>query len=236
MKTRKHYNDPENIRKIHEAFITARNDLHDNKPGTDIVSISHENSKMGPVASVSLLPFITCPPEACRTCGRECYAAKIALIRPSVMRAWARNTALAFDRPDLYWPQVKKAISAVRFFRFHVGGDIPLMTYFLQMIDAARENPKTDILFFTKRFNVVNTTLCADPDAMPQNLHTLFSEWGDELKADNPYNLPTTNVIEKGQDPDPSWLQCGGNCFNCACRGVGCWAAQPGQTIAFKKH
>lgn len=198
------------------------------------VSISNANSKMGAVASVSTLPYITCPACCRETCGAKCYAAKLANLRPSVLASYAKNTALALYKPETYWAQVKAAMMAVRWFRFHVSGDIINGEYFAQMIQACRENPHCQVLCFTKRFNVVNAYLDAGNE-IPENLHILFSGWSN-LTPENPHGLPETNVIPKGAEPAENWKICGGNCFNCACRGVGCWQAGKGDTIAFPIH
>ena len=198
------------------------------------VRISNSNSKMGAVASVSLLPFITCPACCKESCGTKCYAAKLANLRPSVLKSYAINTAIALLRPVEYWAQVDAAVKGVRFFRFHVSGDIVNTTYFANMVKVAAENPYCEILVFTKRFNVVNTWI-DNHGELPANLHIMFSGWTN-LKPDNPHNLPETNVFTCEADFNESWKVCGGNCFNCACRGVGCWQAQKGDIIAFKMH
>lgn len=198
------------------------------------VSISKGNVKMGAVLSVSLLPFITCPGRCKGTCGGECYAAKIALLRGSVLTAYARNTALAMFRPDIYWSEVKKAMAGVRFFRFHVSGDIIDKKYFAELVNACKENTHCNVLVFTKRYEIVNSYI-KENGSLPENLHLLFSGW-DNLDPINPYDLPETNVYNKDTEPAENWLLCGGNCFECGCRGVGCWQAKKGETIAFKKH
>lgn len=199
-----------------------------------MVTISDRNSKMGAVASVSLLPGITCPHFCLDTCGVSCYAAKIANLRPSVLRSYAHNTALYQLRPDMYWAGVELAIKAVRYFRFHVAGEIPSRKYFDKVCEIAERNPLTEILMFTKRYDAVNSWI-NDNGELPKNLHVLFSGW-ENLEPVNPYNLPETNVFTKENGPKESWKICGGNCFECACRGVGCWQAQRGDVIAFKKH
>ena len=198
------------------------------------VCISKANSKMGAVSSVSLLPFLTCPGRCSDSCGERCYAAKIANLRPSVLTSYAANTALAKLRPELYWAQVDAACKKTKYFRFHVSGDIPSADYLLRLIRCAEENADVQMLLFTKRYELVNAWL-DEGNRLPQNLHILFSGWTG-LKPVNPHKLPETNVIEHGAEPDPSWKQCGGNCFNCAKAGAGCWTAQSGDTIAFPIH
>ena len=107
------------------------------------VTISNANSKMGAVASVSLLPFLSCPGRCAGTCGAKCYAAKLANLRPAVLKSYAKNQALAMYAPEIYWSQVNAAVMAVRFFRFHVSGDILNADYFAHMVEIARNNSKT---------------------------------------------------------------------------------------------
>lgn len=201
------------------------------------VSISRGNVKMHDIQSVSLLPFITCPAAA--ECKYICYAAKIAMLRPSVRKAWARNTAVLLKRPDLFWQQVRASVAMVKYFRFHVGGDIPGGTigaeYFTEIIKTAETFPETKILLFTKRFNVVNKAI-ENGGALPENLQVIFSGWNAEPVKVNIYNLPESNIILRGAEPGDAWKVCGGNCAACACRGVGCWQLKHGETIAFYEH
>lgn len=226
------------LAKFRAALDQARADYAAD-PDRYNVSISNANSKMGAVASVSLLPFLTCPACCKGTCGPKCYAAKLANLRPSVLRAYAMNTAIWSADPEKYFRQVRAAMMGVRFFRFHVSGDIPTARYFVEMVAACKANPHCEVLCFTKKFGAVSNYVTVNSGnpaaAIPSNLHILFSGWSN-LTPDNPYNFPETNVIEKGAEPREDWKVCGGNCFNCACRGVGCWQASAGDTIAFPIH
>ena len=229
---KKGYYTEEIIRKFAEALNDAKKIVKaEDRPR---VKISNANSKMGAVASVSQLPFLTCPGCCERSCGAKCYAAKLANLRPSVLKAWAYNTALAIYRPLEYWAGVSEAVGAVKYFRFHVSGDIPNMAYFRHVVDVAREHSGTEILMFTKRWAVVNEWI-GENGPLPSNLHVMFSGW-DGLQPDNPYGLPETNVIMKGSEPREGWKLCGGKCETCAARGVGCWTATTGDVIAFNEH
>ena len=200
------------------------------------LSISFKNDKMGPVPSVSTLPFLTCPAICRDTCGVDCYAAKMAanLSRPSVINTWARNTAILINQPDRFWAAVSDAVKGFRFFRYHVAGDIFGIPYFQHMIEIARNNPACEFLAFTKAFNTVNGWIRKNGQ-LPNNLHILFSGWYD-MKPNNPYNLPETNVLDRGDEIPEGWTICGGCCYDCACRGTGCWTVKNGETIAFYKH
>lgn len=196
------------------------------------VSISNKNSKMGPIPSVSLPPIITC--KNCASCSKDCYAAKLARLRKTVREAWKRNLEIVSTDRDSFFTQVKAAAMITRFFRWHVSGDILDIDYFDRMVKIARELKGTEFLVFTKNYEDVNEYFKSHKK--PGNLHLIFSLPFDGAKIDNPHNLPTAAVIFKGQEPDPSYKICGGNCTECACRGVGCWSLKKGETIAFNKH
>ena len=196
------------------------------------VSISNGNSKMGAIPSVSLPPIITC--KNCESCAGLCYAAKLCRLRPTVKEAYDRNLAILKEDRDGYFIQVKAAAMVTRFFRFHVSGDIIDIDYLDRMVKLARELKGTEFLAFTKNYEDVNEYFKAHKK--PANLHLIFSLPFDGARIDNPHNLPTAAVIMRGQEPDPSYKVCGGNCTECACRGVGCWQLKKGETIAFKQH
>jgi len=220
------------VNKFAAALEEAKQDV---TAGRDLrVRVSNKNSKMGPVASVSLLPYITCPARCRGTCAGDCYAARIANQYNESLRAYSVNTALAMLDPEAFWRQVEAAMWAVRFFRLNVAGDIIDADFFRRLVDAARHVAGTEILVFTKRFEIVNDYLAAGGE-IPANLHVLFSGWTN-LQPVNPYSLPETNVIQKNAEPEDGWKVCGGNCFECACRGVGCWQAKSGDVIAFPIH
>lgn len=196
------------------------------------LSISPGNSKMGAIPSVSLPPIITCPKDC--PCAKKCYAAKLCRIYPSVKKAYQRNLGILLNNESDYWYQIMKTAATVKYFRYHVSGDIFNSDYFNMMITTARMLPDTMFLAFTKKYDIVNNYINIF-GAIPKNLKIIFSEW-EGMTVPNPHNLPTACVIFKGQEPAPDWKICGGNCAECACRGVGCWELKQGETIAFYEH
>lgn len=196
------------------------------------VSISPGNAKMGAIPSVSLPPVITCA-QGCK-CANKCYAVKLCRIRKSVRTAYDRNLRILLEDPRSYWTQVQAAAMTTRFFRFHVSGDIIDRDYLHNMVQMAETLPDTHFLAFTKCYDLVNGYLDTW-DRLPDNLHLIFSAWPG-MPMNNPHQLPVANVIFRGQVPDDAWKICGGNCFDCACRGVGCWELKQGDYIAFYEH
>ena len=219
---------------IREAETEVRSAIAEGTDVANLVSISQGNNKMGKIASVSLLPVLSCPGRCNGTCGDKCYAKKLALLRPVVMRAYARNQAVARLAPDAYFKAVKQAIAKADHFRFHVSGDILNNRYLKEVVNACKMFPHCEVLMFTKRYEIVNRFLEIG-GAIPKNLHILFSGWTN-LTPDNPNHLPETTVYATEADIKPEWALCGGNCLDCAIHDGGCWKAQKGETIAFKIH
>lgn len=227
------------IKAQHEAEEEIRSAMDAGEDVSRFVSISSGNTKMGKVASVSLLPVLTCPGRCNGTCGDKCYAKKLAILRPTVARAYARNTAVARFAPNAFFKAVKLAMAKAEYFRFHVSGDIPRDDYLHRVIRACFSAPHCQVLMFTKRFEMVNRYLETEGPYLPRNLHLLFSGWTNLNPTEagfNPHRLPETTVYAKDEDIRPEWTLCGGNCLDCAIHEGGCWAAKPGETIAFKIH
>ena len=200
------------------------------------VSISKGNNKMGAIPSVSLPPVITCPKGA--PCATKCYAAKLCRIYPSVRNAYQNNLDILNEDWNGYWQQVRTAVSMSRYFRFHVSGDIPNAAYFKEMVITAIQNPHTQILAFTKQYDIVNNYIDVF-GALPENLRIIFSRWDSawNVHIHNPHNLPMSAVIFKGVANQIEFEKiCGGNCTECACQGIGCWELKNGETIAFYEH
>lgn len=199
---------------------------------TNKVSISLGNKKMGAIPSVSLPPIITC--KNCETCAKKCYAKKLYRIYKNTRKAWDGNLEILKQDRNSYFEQVGAAIATTKYFRFHVSGDIVDKDYLDRMCKTARAHKDTKILAFTKNYEDVNEYL--DNHRKPSNLQLIFSLPFDGAIIDNRHNLPTAAVILKGQDANDSYKICGGNCTECACKGVGCWELKKGETIAFYEH
>ena len=197
------------------------------------VSISTGNRKMGAIPSVSLPPIVTC--KHCESCAGLCYAAKLCRIYKTVRESYDRNHKILIENRAGYFSQVKAAAMLTNYFRWHVSGDIVDADYLHNMCKVARACKDTKFLCFTKNYEDVNRYFSAGYKK-PRNLQMIFSLPFDGAAIDNPHNLPTAAVIMKGTTPDPNYKICGGNCSECACRGVGCWELKKGETIGFYQH
>ena len=187
---------------------------------------------MGAIPSVSLPACTTCNPDA--PCFKKCYARKLERLYTSVKKAYTNNFETLARDPLAYWLQVRAAACTVKYFRYHVSGDIPDAIYLYDMVRTARELPGTEFICFTKQHAIVNDYL-NNGGTIPGNLHIIFSHWG-EWKSHNPHNMPTAEVIFKGEKPADNWQICGGNCTDCALNNKGCWNLKNGETIAFHEH
>ena len=183
------------------------------------VKFSNGNSKMGNILSVSLPPIVTC--KNCSSCAKKCYAAKLCRIYPSVKNAYQNNLDVLNANRDLYFEQIRVNASMVRFFRYHVSGDIVDIDYLDKMCKVARSCKNTTFLAFTKNYDDINRYF--ENHRKPQNLKLIFSLPFDGAIIDNPHNLPTARVILKGCEPQKKDKICGGNCSECASCGIGCW-------------
>lgn len=214
------------------------NELTANKANVKRVSISRGNRKMGAIPSVSLPPVVTC--AAGCPCAKKCYAVKMCRIYKNVKASYQNNLDILQSDPARYWEDILMAVKTSRYFRFHVSGDIPNMEYFQNMVSVAANNPHCEILCFTKQYDIVNHYIDIF-GTLPGNMHVIFSLWDPawNVHVKNPHDLPMSAVIFKADYPgkaDYFDKICGGNCFECACQGVGCWALQKGETIAFYEH
>ena len=201
---------------------------------TKTISISNGNSKMGEIPSVSLPPIVTC--KHSETCGKtgQCYVLKLLRFRTKMRDAYNRNYEILMENRDSYFAQIKAAAITSRFFRFHVSGDIVDIDYLDRMVKLARELKETRFLVFTKNYEDVNEYFKSHKK--PKNLQIVMSLPFNGEGIDNPHNFPTAAIILKGDTPKDTWKICGGNCSECACRGVGCWELKKGETIAFHEH
>ena len=197
-----------------------------------MISISTGNKKMGAIPSISLPAVVTCRKDA--PCIKECYARRFAAYRANVGDAYRRNLDILTTAPDLFYCQFEMQLKINKFFRLHVSGDFVNYDYFSRVAEIVKNNPGCIVLAFTKQYEIVNKWI-DENGKLPDNFKVIFSGW-NEWKCDNPHGLPESNVIFKDTNIPDSWKICGGNCFECACRGCGCWELKNGETIAFYKH
>lgn len=199
------------------------------------VSISRGNSKMGAIPSLSLPPFVTCSPAACKLCGKKCYARRITARRKTVREAYERNLYILKNEPEKFWREVNSAMTVTTHFRFGVSGDIESYDYLEHMVELTRKNKHCEVLCFTKQFDIVNKYL--KHHRLPKNMHLIFSAWKG-LEMNNPHNLPEAHVFYRDgtTTAKDGAKYCSMNCYDCAVAKRNCWSLQKGEQIIFKEH
>lgn len=201
------------------------------------VKLSYGNRKTGAlVPSVSLIPVADC--GNCKVCARGCYDVRNVCFQKTVQKSRANNSAIFRYDPEKYFAEIEKSVKYLRFFRWHVGGDIMSDIYLRNMVRIAEKTPTCEFLAFTKMYDLVNGWL-ANVGPLPKNLHIIFSDWrGAEFE--NPYNLPVSSPLwpdgTKGPHCTDKQFMCPGLCEECAEAWTGCWAAKSGDTILFEAH
>lgn len=183
------------------------------------ITISEGNKKMGGIPSFSLLPIVTCNPEACKACGKKCYAVKLQRIYKGVSTSWQNNTEAA--KNDL--EGLKEALNgyfnranAPRLFRLHVSGDFFSREYFQMWAEVITAHPETKFLAFTKHFDNVSI------DGLPENFSLIASGWKGFNIPETVAGLPVAFCRLKGEPEPENLIECGGNCEACGM----CWAAK----------
>lgn len=201
------------------------------------IRISYDNRKTTAlVPSVSLIPVADC--HNCSGCSRGCYDIRNDCYLPSVQKSRANNSAIAHEDMERYFAEIKATVKFLRFFRWHIGGDILNVWYWLHMVEIARETPQCEFLVFTKMFWIINSWIDGSNE-IPENLHVIFSGWKGDKNV-NRHNLPVSSpVFPDGQrscmvTESATW--CPGDCSECAEVNGGCWGAKNGDTILFEAH
>lgn len=233
--TAKGYCTKEIIAKFKAALIQA---LIDVKAGrVTQVYVSVNNSKLGPIGAFNTIPVLFCSLK-CREiggCGHICYASRDCNRYPGHLKRCAENTALLILNPIETYRQLARVAYGFRFFRLHADGEFMSYKDFYTFInECVTKCPKTDFLTYTKKYDIPDRFI-SENGALPENLQILYSK-SKNMEPVNPYNMPTTDIIYKGDEIPENYKICGGNCFECATAKTGCWTAKHGETIAFPKH
>lgn len=201
------------------------------------VKISTTNSKLGLIPSVNLVAILTCRKNC--PCAKDCYATKGRYRFKNVRNRLIHNTQAYLDNAEQYFSDIKHSINngmvSYSYFRWHASGDIVDEKYFKGMVKVANELPLTSFLAFTKKYEIVNDFIDSG-GVIPENLHIVFSAWGDDLKVVNHYNFPVAYVRFKDPSQNKSIplnaMECSGNCTNC----LQCWNIKCGESVVFNKH
>lgn len=201
------------------------------------VKISTQNSKLGVIPSVNITPIVTCRPNC--PCAKDCYAMKGRFRFASVKDSMTTNYETYIHSPEIYFKEIKSfiddGIRVYSYFRWHAAGDIVDKPYLEGMVKLARELHNTSFLAFTKKHELINRYI-GEGGVIPDNLHIVFSAWGNELVPFNPYGFPVAYVRfsddAKNSSIPQEAIECSGDCTTC----LQCWRINHGESVVFNKH
>lgn len=196
----------------------------------DVISISMENTKMGPIPSFSLPPHTTCNQHA-PCVKRGCYAWKLFCIRKQLRNSLIKNEAIAHEAGNVR-RQVNSWLSMYRpmAFRIHVSGDFFNRRYLLEWFSIARCNPSVKFFAFTKQFDILRS-VCEEYE-VPKNMTIILSAWIDwNPPADLMEKFPVAWIQDKNHTHEGGEL-CEGRCSECG----KCFNRKVGNDVVFNKH
>ena len=190
------------------------------------------NSKIGAAANISLLPGASCPKGV--PCLKDCYDRKACRLYPPARTVREDNTAAA-KRPAQFMRGVGRQLAAAeergklpRFFRWHVGGDFPSLSYMRRAIALAAKFPAVKFLAFTKRYDWASRI-----GDLPPNFSLILSAWpGYAMSNPRGYRIAWMQDGTETRVPDDA-LECPGLCESCGM----CWSLESvGRDVVFHKH
>lgn len=191
------------------------------------ISISLKNNKMGKIPSISLPPNKTCGTKM--PCSKRCYIQKAIRLYPNVKKAYSRNFNTLKKSTDLYFDCIHTwlLLYKPKYFRWHVGGDIPNQEYLNNMIQLAKVVPLTNFLVFTKKYKF-------DYTQKPNNLAIILSTW-PKYKLPNNKELPLA-FVQDGTEyrfHNLKYVRCNNKCDECFI----CWHLKDSKlNVLFNLH
>jgi len=188
--------------------------------------ISPGNSKLGKLANISLPPIKSCADNV--PCSKQCYALKAYRCYPSCKDAWNHNWYLYKNHSYKYFKGINEHLTEHKpsFFRWHVSGDIPDISYLDSMISIAKKHKDTKFLAFTKRYDYFKNK------RIPKNLAIVFSAWPG-LDMPKQRRFPIAFMQDGTETRVKNAVECPGNCENCGM----CWSLKTmGKNVVFHKH
>ena len=210
--------------------------------GTNHISIQDGNMKLGKgISNYSVLPGDeplrlkngiqltnlcgTCH-GCCKECKKECYGILNGVRHHnSCIPAWANNTVLAKEDPEVFWYEMQKHIdnNIVPIMRIHMAGEYFSKEYMKQSIEFASKNKMTTFYPYNKRYTWLEEL--DDEIGLPSNFHPLVSIWHNNYA--NPKGFAEF-IYDDGTQPELDDLP--------HCPAVDKYGRETGWTCARCKH
>lgn len=199
------------------------------------------NNKTGVIPAFSIVPGVTCSPEACAHCMKDgCYAIKnmvragYDINKNNVFRAWSDMYVMAKNHPEELEARLNNYFdspAAPRFFRIHAAGDFFSAEYAMIWYRVAKTHPHTRFLAFTKQWDNVR----AVPFDTLDNFSLVLSGWTGVVIPDDLRTRYRCAWCDDGTEtriPEDAF-ECPGNCDTCGF----CWnLRETGRDTYFHKH
>jgi len=190
--------------------------------------ISNGNKKLGPIPNVSLPPIKTCIENP--QCAEKCYARKFSTgyAKNTAGIRWEENWQLWQENPARFELELSNYLTWAepRYFRWHVGGDIPDENYLRMMKNIAWLFPQTKFMAYSKRPWAWTT----EGNEL-KNLSIIRSLWINEPVADEePYMF--YKVWPKDKEPSSHEIWCSGDCTSCKA----CWRIKLHERVNIHIH
>lgn len=164
---------------------------------------------MGYIPSVSIIPSEFCKSMPCYHEG--CYAVALCNRYPNTKNAWQRNWDLYLNSSDIFFSAIDRflEIAAPRYFRWHVGGEIPDKEYLKNVLRLADKHRTCRFLLYTKQYNLLYGI-----NNIPANIEILMSIWnGLNYPSDLNFRKASTGIEVENA------IHCAGYCPDCRA----CW-------------
>lgn len=170
------------------------------------VTFSLYNTKVGNVMSHSINNTF-CNPSW--SCYKICYARAMANRRASVRTSYDRNTDVLINDRNAFFDAIDKAMTMAEAisdgYRVHVDGECPDYDYVERLMALILKHKDLPVIFMTKRDDLINEWVEEHGwDALPNIKPRISTAIGKE--HNNPYGLPTSNILPKGEEPNGKWM------------------------------
>ena len=192
--------------------------------------VNKGNRKLGSILSINLPAIKTCVSDA--PCKKTCYATRGAFKYPNVINCYDNNLKLIIEDIKQVKIDILNQVPYNGYLRLHSSGDFYNREYLEMFVEIARLLPNLHIMGYTKKYEMINQFI-KDGNKLPSNFTIIFSLW-DKFPCNNPYKLPTSQVILNNGNNDiiHSGFHCTGRCDKC----FHCWNLKEGENVIFKQH
>lgn len=218
------------LKKVDQTFIETMIslDVMKNIKENNHISLNftNGNDKLHGIGSIALSPWKTCKNKKCFK-SRKCYGTHAHFVSFNKFVYQIENTLYLMEKPKEFEKQINAYLAlnkTMNYFRWHENGDFPNAESVAVFDRIARKNKKVHFLAMTKQYQFVNEYLKTTNGVLSKNFMIRMSKFELDgiTKIENPYNLPTTDVIKKGQKLEPGQFLCPGvkkGCASC----LACW-------------